>query len=40
MNHAAKFINGDSAYVIMKDGTQIAVSRNKKEAFMEKFRKL
>jgi two-component system, LytTR family, response regulator len=40
MNHVAKFIKGDGAYVIMKDGTQIAISRNKKEAFMETFRKL
>lgn len=40
MNHVAKFIKGDGAYVIMKDGTQIAISRNKKEAFMETFRKV
>jgi two-component system, LytTR family, response regulator len=40
MNHVAKFMKGDGAYVIMKDGTQIAISRNKKEAFMETFRKL
>jgi two-component system, LytTR family, response regulator len=40
MNHVAKFIKGDGAYVIMKDGTQIAISRNKKEAFMETFRKI
>ncbi len=40
MNHVAKFVKGDGAYVIMKDGTQIAISRNKKEAFMETFRKV
>jgi two-component system, LytTR family, response regulator len=40
MNHVAKFMKGDGAYVIMKDGTQIAISRNKKEAFMETFRKI
>jgi two-component system LytT family response regulator len=40
MNHIAKYMKGDGAYIIMKDGTQISVSRNKKEAFMETFRKL
>lgn len=40
MNHVNKYIKGDSPYVVMKDGTQIAISRNKKEAFMETFRKV
>ncbi len=40
MNHVSKYIKGDGAYVIMKDGTQITISRNKKEAFMETFRKI
>ena len=40
MNHVGKYIKGDGAYVIMRDGTQIAISRNKKEAFMETFRKV
>jgi len=40
MNHVDKFIKGDGAYVVMKDGTQISISRNKKEAFMETFRKI
>ena len=40
MNHVSKYIKGDGAYVVMKDGTQIAISRNKKEAFMETFRKV
>jgi len=26
--------------VVMKDGTTITISRNKKEAFLESFRKL
>lgn len=38
MSHISKYIKGDGAYVIMKDGTQIGISRNKKEAFMESFR--
>jgi len=40
MNHIGKLMKGDGAYVIMKDGTQLAISRNKKEAFMETFRKI
>lgn len=40
MNHIGKYIKGDNAYVVMKDGTQIGVSRNKKEAFLETFRKV
>ena len=40
MNHVSKYIKGDGAYVEMKDGTHIAISRNKKEAFMETFRKV
>lgn len=40
MNHISKYIKGDNAYVILKDGTQIGISRNKKEAFLETFRKI
>lgn len=40
MNHISKYIKGDNAYVVMKDGTQIGISRNKKEAFLETFRKV
>lgn len=40
MNHVSKFVKGEGAYVVMKDGTQITISRNKKEAFMDSFRKI
>lgn len=40
MNHISKYIKGDNAYVIMKDGTQISISRNKKDAFLETFRRV
>jgi two-component system, LytTR family, response regulator len=40
MNHISKYIKGDNAYVVMKDSTQIGISRNKKEAFLETFRKI
>jgi two-component system LytT family response regulator len=40
MNHISKYIKGENAYVVMKDGTKIGISRNKKEAFLETFRKV
>jgi two-component system, LytTR family, response regulator len=40
VNHISKYIKGDNAYVVMKDGTQIGISRNKKESFLDTFRKL
>ncbi len=40
MNHITKVIKGDGGYVVMSDGTNITISRNKKEAFMESFRKI
>ena len=40
MNHILKIIKGDNAYVVMKDGTKLGVSRNRKEAFLETFRKV
>ena len=40
MNHINKFIRGEGAYVLMDDGTQISISRTRKEAFMESFRKI
>jgi two-component system, LytTR family, response regulator len=40
MNHIVKFTKGDGAYVVMNDGTLVTVSRQKKEAFMETFKRL
>ena len=40
MNHISKISKGDNPFATMKDGTTISISRNKKEAFMESFRKL
>lgn len=39
MNHISKYIKGDNAYVIMSDGSQIGISRNRKDAFLDTFRK-
>jgi two-component system, LytTR family, response regulator len=40
LNHISKYLKGENAYVIMNDGTQIGISRNKKVAFLETFRQL
>lgn len=40
MNHISKVVKGEGGYVVMKDGTTLTISRNKKEAFLESFRKL
>jgi two-component system, LytTR family, response regulator len=40
MNHISKVVKGDGGYVVMDDGTTITISRNKKEAFLESFRKV
>lgn len=40
MNHISKVIKADGGYVLMDDGTTLTISRNKKEAFFESFRKV
>jgi two-component system, LytTR family, response regulator len=40
MNHISKVSKADGGYVVMDDGTQVAISRNKKEAFFESFRRV
>lgn len=40
MNHISKVVKGEGGYVVMKDGTTLTISRNKKEAFLESFRKI
>lgn len=40
MNHISKVSKADGGYVVMDDGTHVAISRNKKEAFFESFRKV
>jgi two-component system, LytTR family, response regulator len=39
-NHVEKAVKGENAYVVMKDGTTITVSRNRKEEFFELFRRI
>jgi two-component system, LytTR family, response regulator len=40
MNHIQKLHKGEAAYLTMLDDSVISISRNKKDAFMESFRKL
>lgn len=40
MSHISKVVKGEGGYVVMKDGTTLSISRNKKEAFLESFRKI
>ena len=39
-NLVDKAVKGENAYVVMKDGTTITISRNRKEEFFELFRKI
>lgn len=39
-NHVEKAVKGENAYVMMRDGTTITVSRNRKEEFFELFRRI
>jgi len=40
MNHINKFIKSDGGYVVMSDGSNLTISRSRKELFLEKFRKI
>jgi two-component system, LytTR family, response regulator len=40
MNHISKVVKGEGSYLTMTDGTSIPVSRNRKEAFLDMFRKV
>lgn len=40
LNHLAKVIKGEGAYVILKNGASIAVSRNRKDGFLDALRKI
>lgn len=39
-NHIDKIAKGENAYVVMTDGMSITISRNRKEEFLEIFRKV
>lgn len=37
MNHVVRFLKVDGGYAIMSDGTQLEISRRKKDAFLERL---
>ena len=37
MNHVVRFLKADGGYAVMSDGTQIEVSRRKKDAFLQRL---
>lgn len=37
MNHVLRFLKVDGGYAVMSDGTQIEISRRKKDAFLERL---
>lgn len=39
LNHISKFVRGEGGYVIMDDGTNIGISRSRRQEFMELFSK-
>lgn len=40
MNHVTRYLKQDGGYAVMSDGTQIEISRRKKDAFMERLNKI
>ncbi len=40
MQHVTRFLKQDGGYAVMSDGTQIEVSRRKKDAFMERLNRV
>lgn len=39
LNHIKKYVRGDGGYIVMEDGANISISRNKRQEFMEQFSK-
>lgn len=40
LNYIDKIYKGENAYLVMKDGTQISISRHRKEEFLEAIKKI
>jgi two-component system LytT family response regulator len=40
MNHVVRFLKTDGGYAVMSDGTQIEISRRKKDAFIQRLNKV
>lgn len=40
INHVVRYLKTDGGYAVMSDGTQIEISRRKKEAFLQRLNKI
>ncbi|HLG04301.1 MAG TPA: LytTR family DNA-binding domain-containing protein [Bacteroidia bacterium] len=40
MSHVVRYLKADGGYAVMSDGTQIEISRRKKDAFLQRLNKL
>jgi two-component system LytT family response regulator len=40
MNHVVRYLKTDGGYAVMSDGTQIEISRRKKDAFLQRLNKV
>jgi two-component system, LytTR family, response regulator len=40
MNHVVRYLKADGGYAVMSDGTQIEISRRKKDAFLQRLNKI
>lgn len=40
LNFVSKYIKGNAGYALMNDGTQISISRSRKDEFLDKFKSL
>ena len=40
LNHIDKIYKGENAYLVMKDGTQISISRHRKDEFLDLIKKI
>jgi two-component system LytT family response regulator len=40
MNHVVRYLKTDGGYAVMSDGTQIEISRRKKDAFIQRLNKV
>ncbi|HEU4718419.1 MAG TPA: LytTR family DNA-binding domain-containing protein [Bacteroidia bacterium] len=40
MHHVVRYLKADGGYAVMSDGTQIEISRRKKEAFLQRLNKV
>lgn len=40
LSHIERYVKTDGGYVVMSDGEQLTIARNRKEGFMERFARI